>query len=940
MHLADRIVADFVGGRLDEPGIGEVEEHLDGCASCRKVVAELSRSLAVTPGEVGGDPLLLPIGSRIQRYRIEEVLGRGASGVVYAARDLDLDRRVALKLLRADAPGEAGREQMIREARAMARLDHPNVVTVHEVGAVDASGDETYIAMELVEGVSLRAWLGDEPRSWRLVLPVLIGAGRGLAAAHAAGIWHRDFKPDNVLIGRDGRARVGDFGLASGRQHDAPVAGSAAAAITTETGVVGGTPLYMAPERLEGGAADGRSDQFSFSVSLFEALCGQRPFGGQTIDELYQAMRAGQVAATGAPIPTALRRIVERGLAADPGARWPSMDAMLEALVRVEGRRARWLRAASIAGLALAAAGVTAVALSLGSDDGDRCAGAATGVEAVWSSTRARALEESLTATGLPYARHTADELARRAGAFAADWTRMRRAACEAAEVSHQQSPELYDRRMACLDRRLGELDALIGALVDRPAPASVENAARAAASLTPIAACGDTDALLAAVPPPADPATRTAALALRQRISRAIVLIEVNGTSPMEVIDPIVAEARRLEYPPVLAEALYLEAAALASGNQLPAAEQSYQQALELAAAARDHQLVARIWTSLLYLVGGRQQRFDDALAMRRAAEAAVAQAGGAPLLRADLHQNLGVALDLAGKLDEARAQYQRSLEINRAERPDDHRIGDALHNLGSVAWTAGDPEAATAHYQEALAEREARFGAAHPKVAETLVGLGAVARDQKQYDQARARYQRAIAILEAALGRDHPQVGAALNNLAIVCEHEKRFDEAEAHHRRAMAIRVATYGAEHPLVAQSLSNLGNLAAAQNQLDEARDFFARSVAMRERVLPEGHPGRAIAMLNLAGVHSQQGRLAEAVDLNERALAIFEAVPGGNPLHLATVRFNLARDLWRLSRAGRKRAVSLARSALGDFQRAGEARAAEARDVAAWLASR
>jgi hypothetical protein len=270
---------------------------------------------------------------RLGRYRLLERIGRGGMGIVFAAHDDELDRRVAIKILLPSREREdrTSSTRLRREAQALARLSHPHVVQVFEVG--EAQG-HAFVVMELVAGMTVREWLEHGARSVDETLDVFVQAGRGLAAAHAAGLVHRDFKPENVIVGDDGRVRVLDFGLVRERSMPAPHRADSLAQVLTHTGAVMGTPAYMAPEQKQGDTADARSDQFAFCVALHEALCGHRP----------HADPAGPAAARarGEPagrIPKRVRRAIARGLAADPALRWPSMAGLLAAL---DPRRARW----------------------------------------------------------------------------------------------------------------------------------------------------------------------------------------------------------------------------------------------------------------------------------------------------------------------------------------------------------------------------------------------------------------------------------------------------------------------------------------------------------------------------------------------------------------------------------------------------------------------
>lgn len=362
-----------------------IEEHIDDCDDCRSTVAMLARAasaerrssgdivteassssdafaateLAATelpgtsgPAERRAKQAPLAPGTKLGRYVIEETLGMGGMGVVYSARDPDLDRDIAIKVLRPEfvrAHPDAAK-RIAREAQAMARIAHPNVVSVFDVGTVDG---QVFVAMERITGKSLRAWLADERRTVAETLEVFIAAGRGLIAAHDAGIVHRDFKPDNVLVGSDGRARVTDFGLAHGTSEAEELDGGS----ENTTRPIAGTPAYMAPEQHAGGNADPRSDQFGFAVALYEALYGARPFAGKSREELADSVFRGRVepAPAGTRVPASLRAILLRGFSVTPGDRYPTLAELLKALGRDRGRRPRRVAFAALMGLALVA---------------------------------------------------------------------------------------------------------------------------------------------------------------------------------------------------------------------------------------------------------------------------------------------------------------------------------------------------------------------------------------------------------------------------------------------------------------------------------------------------------------------------------------------------------------------------------------------------------
>jgi tRNA A-37 threonylcarbamoyl transferase component Bud32 len=403
-------------------------------------------------------------GAVLGRYRIERELGAGAVGAVHAAFDPDLERRIALKVLRRAAASDEARQRLLREARAMAQLAHPNVVTVYEVGT--AAGRD-FIAMELIHGETLADWLRAAPRSPTAILDAFLAAGRGLAAAHAAGIVHRDFKPRNVLRSRDGRIAVTDFGLACDAEAGVPLAlddtlplGAASGARSerhelTETGALVGTPAYMAPEQWRGDAITPGTDQFAYCVALWEALSGERPYRGQSLDELSRRIAAGPAALDASRIPRRLRGLLRRGLDPDPARRWPSMTVLLHCLERT--RHVRIAVAVPAAIGAIAAAVAVGVALYPGEPAALPCEPPARDVERVWSPS----IAAELRAASSP-AETAAFDAAYR------DWQIARVAACHA-------PPRIRPAQLQCLDGVLRRFDALRQAQQRVPGAAAEE---------------------------------------------------------------------------------------------------------------------------------------------------------------------------------------------------------------------------------------------------------------------------------------------------------------------------------------------------------------------------------------------------------------------------------------------------------------------------------
>jgi len=381
--LDDNVVSEFVSGALPPSLLTKVEGHLAGCRDCRDLVAAMAQDAIadsnvktvkhekMSASQVAELPKKsLSVGDRVGRFLVLSTLGTGGMGVVFAAYDPQLDRKVALKLLRSglQLATKDARKRLQREAQAIAQLSHPNVVGVYDVGTTD-DGD-LYIAMEFVEGDTLTTWLKRWPRTWREIIDVFLQAARGLVAAHSVGLLHRDFKPDNVLVGGDGRVRVTDFGLArsliahldeeSGR-GPTPQMPTALNSQLTATGTVLGTPRYMPPEQLTGPDIDARADQFSFCVALHEALYGEHPLPGSTSVSMLEKGDKALPPPDNTRVPTNINKAVARGLERDRAKRWPTMAQLMAELVPPAPRVNARIVAMALGGLLLVTGAAAAV---------------------------------------------------------------------------------------------------------------------------------------------------------------------------------------------------------------------------------------------------------------------------------------------------------------------------------------------------------------------------------------------------------------------------------------------------------------------------------------------------------------------------------------------------------------------------------------------------
>jgi eukaryotic-like serine/threonine-protein kinase len=862
---------------------------------------------ALVPGFVGRrDPIThdpsLSRGALLGRYLVVGEAGQGGMGVVVRAYDPKLRREVALKRLRlasGSAHAHAGALGLLREARAMARLAHPNVLAVYDVEEIEG---RSYLVMEYVEGTTLHEWIGEGGRPWREALALLVQAGRGLAAAHAVGLVHRDFKPNNVLIGLDpqagpgnqARARVMDFGLARGADEGETSYGSADASGSDDdmltAGEVLGTPAYMAPEQHVGLLADARADQYAWCVTLWEALAGRRPFIGNP-DTIAAAKRSGAPPMPPSAVPRWLIKVIERGLAPSPDDRFASMDLLLVEIERGTAharRRKAVLASAALVAVALGGWGLHVL------DQRDRaraCVLEGERITELWNDDARGMLRDALVATGVGYAEVTADKVMPWIDAQASAWQQARTEVCEQGERSDDDG---VARALWCLDERRMELDALVAEL-SRADARVVHKAVQAAAGLTQISTCRDPQ-LLARLPPP--PTEHQQALQdVRAELSRAAVLERAGKyDAARELAARALDRATALGWPPLIAAAQQRLGFVLERSGAYAEAEAELETAFFAAANAGAIEVQAASADKLLFTVGLRLARHDDGLRWGRHAEVALAALGETEGLRIAGHlDKLAIVHAARGDYDEAEALHERALALKIATLGEDHPdVASSLNNLAAVhqstaAWAKAKPL-----HERALAIREQTLGPDHPDVAMSLANLGVVADATGDYAAARRLHERALAIRERALGPEHPEVAATLNNLANVREAMGDHAEAAALFERALVIQERELGPEHPEVATSLANLALVRVATGDLRAARALQERALAIREKALGPDHPEVAASLDNLGLVLAATGDLAGAKALHERAVSIRERVLGAQHPDLASSLNNLA----------------------------------------------
>jgi len=909
-------------------------------------------------------------GDHLGRYAVGELLGAGGMGRVFAAVDSALGRTVALKVIRSDR--EAGsphaRSRLLREAQALARLHHPNVVTVHEVGT---EAEHLFVAMELVEGQTLAAWLKAEPRGWRAVRDAFVAAGQGLAAAHAAGIVHRDFKPHNVIVGTD-RVVVVDFGLAraEGEETERVMPDSRPnleMGITT-TGDAVGTPFYMAPEQRAGGPVDAKADQYAFCVALHAALYHRPP-------------------AEGAPLPSApgvprfVGAAVLRGVARRPEDRWPSMAELLAALGRTfwTGPRKRLAAGGALAFLVA----LTGVAFTVGEHaaTADPCAGGEALVAPLWDDAARTRVRDAFAKTGRPYAEDTFARVDAALRDRLAVWARAHGEACAATEVRHEQAAELLDRRMDCLGQARREIAVLVGLLAEADG-AMLDRAAQAARSAGDVTACADTAALREIMPPPRDPVSVVEIGGEREELARLQDLRRLGKTKDgLAAAAALLERTRRLGYAPVLAAALYHDGLFEVDGGQLDAALDHFYEAAKVAGDAGDASIAAEAFSGAERILGSEKRHFEAADVAYRSALAAAARARNPPAVMAVLVKDhamsldargayaaelpfnlLGLALnasvngarsrevlnslaDLARNTDEfgnqadALTLLRRALGVSEEVAGPEHPTTLMIwNNIGWELLGGADFEGAARIFERLLPMSERTYGRDLPEGMIVPWNLGIAYRELRRLNEARDLLERVIRVDTEKLGPEHPYVAWANRELAAVARLEGRTDEALADLEKAKEIYRKAVDAPPDVVADTYRADADLLRALGRLPEARAAIDEVTEIEAKTPTADHVARADALRIAADLEVSEKHPRAAIPSYRRAIAIIEESNGEDSPKLVEPLTGLSAALVQtddppgaLAAADRAVAIAVAHRLPADREGVAQLRVAQAR---------
>ncbi|MBX7080522.1 MAG: serine/threonine-protein kinase [Nannocystaceae bacterium] len=823
----------------------------------------------------------LRAGSVVGRYVVTGTLGSGGAGSVFAAYDPELDRRVAVKLLhQAEVTGDdAALRRLMHEARALAKLNHPNVVVVHDVG-VDAG--RGFLATELVDGTDLRQWLGQRPTlDLGEIVHVFEGAGRGLAAAHAAGLVHGDFKPANVLVGKDGRPRVADFGLARlQRRTLAPSTDDGEPARVDE---LVGTPYYMAPEQFEGAQPDAAADQYAFCLSLLEAATRRRVYEPTSITGLMVVKQEPLPDASLEGLPPWLRSIVARGLARAPQSRHATMDALLDAIAQTQRRRRRVVAGAWVLG-ASALGGATTLAVV--GNAPVPCADARAEIDVQWNAERREELQRAFAS-----AHRWGGDIGARVGAgldeYAAALADGRAKAC-LAEHHRVQPPALLQRRQACLADRLDHLVAQLE-VFSEPDVDTVLQADAAVRALPSVEPCADPGSLRQ----PADPEQPKAAAALEQQLRRVDAALRVNGFDRARtLLQEAAVSATAIGDAALQRELEVRRGTFLVDTGEFAEAIAVLEPTVLAAFAAGQDETALRGLGPLVRTLGAVELAFADAQGWARWGEPLAARSGAAPAMRAKTLQAIASSQAAAGELAAAIATMQRARSILIDADAPAIEVALVELRLGELLSTVGELEQAQSVIEGARAVIDATVGPTHPDAA-AATGILGVVLGRRGDPRGYALVQQAVEDLRQAYGPDHPALAPALGNVAALAIDRGDFVTARRALNESYALQVRRFGPDHLVLGPTLLKLATASLWSNDAKTGLDELERAERIFLAAGPN-HPDLWRVYRQKAYALAELGRIPEALDTGRRAVEALDRVPSPRASDRGDARLQLA----------------------------------------------
>ena len=895
----ENTLAAYADGGLALAHLETLKEHISSCDDCRELALALgSESLEAPPSgqqtvagsrrakeraETGAS------GLTIGRFEVLRELGRGGMGVVHEAHDPTLDRRVAIKLVRGGTGGlrADARDRLLREARSLARLTHKNVVPVYEAGLHDG---ELYLAMELIDGEPLDAWL-KQNRDWRDIVRVFALAGEGLHAAHESDLVHRDFKPSNLMVS-GGDVKVVDFGLARAASFESDLDEALDEKIDPErltiTGGFVGTPAYAAPEQLRGTEATPRSDIFSFSVTLFEALTGKRPFSGTSRASLLESIDAGVSAESIKRLPPKLRKIVGAGLRADPKRRPTSLSVFIATLREsLKPRRGKVLVAGA------AAAGIGAVALGLFvflGRAGDQCGGAEGELRGLWDIPARAAIATAMLDSGSPIARERLIAVSAVLDDYTERWVEARTQACQATARS-EQSPELLDLRLACYRRRLADVREATSLLVDGE-PETVTRSIDLVSGLPSLEECAATERLLARDRGHAnDP---QAERELEAMISSAEARDRAGQfEAGLEFAQKAAEQAKALDDPNFTWRANEVLAILHVGAGNFDLGVAAFKTALFAAVASKDSEAEARIAADL-----ARELTFnrpDESLARNYAehARAALRRVEGAEdraLALVGLSGHYYNVNDLAQALE---ATEEALSLTDRIEQPKQKQVRAAAMLIkGSIANEKGELENALSDHRESLRLYTDAFGLNHEYTVTAGEAVANSLRRLGRFDEAHEQFRIVWKARETLAGAANE---LAMIQVAALASEDPA--EIEKFAREAVTVSTRLYGANHPSTGAAHEAHADALGTLERWDESLVAARRAVEIAS-VYEHAEPGRlGVIYLSLASAQHETKDYEGALESSERANALIASSEFDEPINRFLVLISLVDTL-------------------------------------------
>jgi tetratricopeptide (TPR) repeat protein len=879
----DDTLAALIAGVLEEAQRESIRSHVDSCESCRDLLVAVAKGTppGVTPeldvtlvdvqryrAKGPAKPVALPA-----RFQIERLLGEGGMGRVYAARDTELDRPVAVKVMRDELGSAQLAERLVRESRSMAQINHQGVVTVYDVGRHEGT---VFIAMELVAGTTLQRWLHEKPRGWREIVEVFYRAGEGLAAAHEAGLIHRDMKPENVLVSVEGdrvkRIAVSDFGVARAARGETETAGGARPSdvIRTATGAAIGTPAYMAPEQLAGGVVDARADIFGFGVSLWEALYGARPYVGKTIAELEAAIARGAPESPASPAPRWIANATRAAIDPDPAKRPQSMKALLAAID--PSRVDRTKKTIVYAGIAVVVLGSVAFAVvprlrssapplpALCSDPG---------MTATWTDAAKTQIRTTLGALPGELPKSVAERAVQTGDAYAARWNEARAAVCKSTDVARREA------MVACLAARRSAAAKLVE-LVPAMKRVDLVELDMVLGKLPSVALC-QTDAA-AIVMRELTPDKRARAAVLEAKIAEAAALI--TGGSPDKArteLAALDAEVKAVGSRALTAEHVFARANATGEADVDGAIALYREAALTADKAGRDD-LSAEAWLKVAHEYSQTKNDAGRAQEALQQADAAITRGGEDGALRAHYELELAQLRLFETKFDEAE-KLLAAAKIRIVEHAP-QLLPDVEESQISLLTEAGKLDEAIAGAKALILERVKVRGEAHASVITIRNILANALLVSGKLEEALVEAQLAADLAKRGYGEDSDSYGLGLRNVSVLLENLGKFDEARAAIQKARTILSASRGPRSFMVGDTYQSEAVLLAVSGKAEEALPLFDQAIAIYKDSVGERHVRTAEAMLSYAGTLSELNRGKEAMEKSRDAVTLFREVYG------------------------------------------------------------